>query len=147
MQKVSSASTLLLLPLVFLLLSIVCMPATGDATQCTPQPCQGKHSSHVLNLEMAVLIWMDLPWTLISEQSWPELVGKDQDTAYNIIKRDNPQVTDIVWLISAVVGHVSEKKDVLGAAGDDDFCCNRVIVVLGALPSGVDGVIKVPVVG
>ncbi|KAL6620351.1 hypothetical protein ACP70R_035490 [Stipagrostis hirtigluma subsp. patula] len=116
MTKASSASVLLFLHLVFLFLSITCRPAAGAASSCTPPPCHGK-------------------------QSWPELVGKDQNTAYNAIKHDNPEVTDVVYLISAWV------SDVLGAAGDDDFCCNRVVVVLGPLPSGEDGVIKVPRVG
>ncbi|RCV18278.1 hypothetical protein SEVIR_3G295600v4 [Setaria viridis] len=120
MSKTSSASILLPLPIVFLLLTVVCKPST--ATPCTPPPCQGK-------------------------QSWPELVGKDQDTAYLVIKRENPQVTDVVFLVSDVLGHVLDKKGVLEAAGDGDLCCNRVVVVVGALPSGGDGVTKVPKVG
>ncbi|XP_062230427.1 trypsin inhibitor-like [Phragmites australis] len=122
MAKTPSASILLLLPLVFLLLSIVCKAAAGDTTPCTRPPCSGK-------------------------QSWPELVGKDQNTAYTNIRNENPQVTDVVYLISNVLGHVLRKNNVLGAAGDDDFCCNRVVVVLGALASGGEGVIKVPRVG
>jgi hypothetical protein len=65
-----------------------------------------------------------------------------------VIRRDNPQVTDVVYLISDVLAHaLDSRKDVLGAAGDGDFCCNRVVVVLGTLSSGGEGVIKLPKVG
>ena len=65
-----------------------------------------------------------------------------------VIRRDNPQVTDVVYLISDVLAHaLDNKRDVLGAAGDGYFCCNRVVVVLGTLSSGGEGVIKVPKVG
>ncbi|PUZ66561.1 hypothetical protein GQ55_3G324400 [Panicum hallii var. hallii] len=122
MSKTSPAS-ILSLPILFLLLTVTCKAATGAPTSCTAPPCQGK-------------------------QSWLELVGKDQDTAYLVIRRDNPQVKDVVYLISDAVGHaLDSKKDVLGAAADGDFCCNRVVVVLGALSSGGEGVIKVPKVG
>jgi hypothetical protein len=103
--------------------------------------------SYVSEIEQ-LLIWLSWPWIAVAEQSWPELVGKDQDTAYLVIRRDNPQVTDVVYLISDVLAHaLDNKRDVLGAAGDGNFCCNRVVVVLGDLSSGGEGVVKVPKVG
>ncbi|KAL6865017.1 hypothetical protein ACP4OV_016168 [Aristida adscensionis] len=123
MAKASPVPVLLFFHLVLLLPSIISKPAAGD---CTEPPCQGK-------------------------QRWPELVGKDENTAYNNIKRDNPQVTDVEYLISDVVaGHAIEKRNVRGEAGgesEDNFCCNRVVVVLGRLPSGEEGVVKEPQVG
>uniref|UniRef100_I1PUE1 Uncharacterized protein n=1 Tax=Oryza glaberrima TaxID=4538 RepID=I1PUE1_ORYGL len=84
----------------------------GDYEPCTAPPCQGK-------------------------QTWPELLGKDQDTAYDTIKRENPQVTNIVYLISNSIGREE----------NDEFCCNRVVLVIGALPTGGEGISKVPQVG
>uniref|UniRef100_A0A0E0L102 Uncharacterized protein n=1 Tax=Oryza punctata TaxID=4537 RepID=A0A0E0L102_ORYPU len=75
--------------------------------------------------------------SLSAEQTWPELLGKDQDTAYDTIKRENPQVTNIVYLIS----HSIRREE------DDEFCCNRVVLVIGTLPTGGEGISKMPQVG
>ncbi|KAL5231153.1 hypothetical protein ABZP36_029929 [Zizania latifolia] len=98
---------MLFLPLVLILISAICKPAAP--ADCTPPPCQGK-------------------------QTWPELLGKDQTVAYNAVKRDNPQVTDVVFLIS-------------DGADDGELCCNRVVLVIGSLPGGGEGITKVPRVG
>uniref|UniRef100_A0A0D9UZZ5 Uncharacterized protein n=1 Tax=Leersia perrieri TaxID=77586 RepID=A0A0D9UZZ5_9ORYZ len=59
MVKPTLPSTLLLLALLLLLISDISKPV-ADAT-CTPPPCKGK-------------------------QSWPELLNKDDNTAYITIK-------------------------------------------------------------
>ncbi|KAM3345652.1 hypothetical protein ACQJBY_020248 [Aegilops geniculata] len=110
MAKSSFASTFLQLPLLIILLSTIHKPTTY--AKCIPPPCQGK-------------------------QSWPELIGKDSNTAYNRIRRDNPQVNNITFLIS----------DALRPRADNGMCCNHVLLVIGNIPSGGDGVIKVPHVG
>uniref|UniRef100_A0A0D9WF33 Uncharacterized protein n=1 Tax=Leersia perrieri TaxID=77586 RepID=A0A0D9WF33_9ORYZ len=110
MVKPTLPSTLLLLPLLLLLISAISKPV-ADAT-CTMPPCQGK-------------------------QSWPELLDKDDNTAYITIKRENPQVTDVVFLISNSVD----------LEEDGDFCCNRVVVVIADRPGGGEWVTKVPQVG
>ncbi|KAF2930189.1 hypothetical protein DAI22_05g114100 [Oryza sativa Japonica Group] len=110
MPKPPLYSTLLLLPILLVLISTTCILAADEP--CTAPPCQGK-------------------------QTWPELLGKDQDTAYDTIKRENPQVTNIVYLISNSIGREE----------NDEFCCNRVVLVIGALPTGGEGISKVPQVG
>uniref|UniRef100_A0ACD5T7E7 Uncharacterized protein n=1 Tax=Avena sativa TaxID=4498 RepID=A0ACD5T7E7_AVESA len=111
MAKIASLSPFLLFTLmIILLLTVLKLSALAE---CTPRPCQGK-------------------------QSWPELVGKDQNTAYFDIRRDNPQVDNITFLISDALWP---------SAKDGDFCCNHVLLVIGPIPSGGDGVIKVPQVG
>uniref|UniRef100_A0ACD5TDV8 Uncharacterized protein n=1 Tax=Avena sativa TaxID=4498 RepID=A0ACD5TDV8_AVESA len=112
MARITSFSPFLLFTVMIILLLTVLKPSAY--AECTPLPCQGK-------------------------QIWPELVGKDQNTAYFDIRRDNPQVDNITFLIS----------DALWPRANEggDFCCNHVLLVIGHIPSGGDGVIKVPHVG
>ncbi|KAM0869355.1 hypothetical protein ACQ4PT_040729 [Festuca glaucescens] len=86
----ASVSPFLLCSMMIILLLTIQKPSAY--AKCTPPPCQGK-------------------------QSWPELVGKDQNTAYSDIRRDNPQVNNITFLIS----------DALWPMADGDFCCNHVL--------------------
>ncbi|KAG8085159.1 hypothetical protein GUJ93_ZPchr0010g9535 [Zizania palustris] len=112
MAKTLLPSAMLFLPLVLILISAICNPLPAAHADCTPPPCRGK-------------------------QTWPELLGKDQNAAYNAVKRDNPQVTDVVFLISD------------GADDGGELCCNRVVLVIGRLPGGGggEGITKVPRVG